>query len=1713
MSSALYTAVPDELNGSNYLEWHDSMQAFLFSTDNWLVIETPRPDAPSPIPALAADGSNRHIVESARADAQEASDLRKVWDSKNIQVIGHLRLRTSQTIRTLINTKKTAKEIWDFYETSYGKPGVQAVYSMFKKVLSITVSDNTDPTIALDEMAALYDRLAVNEVSVAEHLKAMILMAKLPSSMESSVLFATAGKKITELNVQDLRSAIMMHWDQKSVKKQGSSAGGGNANKLSAIKRKEDNPSFSQQQSDAPSGGNDGNSEKKKTKRGKRAGRQQAAKDAAQEHAHIASSAQVVEKTPTLTDLPRSIPDPRALGNTPIVNNNGTPAFPQVRQALTLAHRMGVPPNYERIRILEEVAPLGVDIAEDTPVKKRKLIDRIDRRSVKPSFVHKTSTISVPSASQIKELHESLEKLIDIDSAPDNIAADQGSTQTLAQADLGGPSSVSQYNQSSWYEGDLEDMVDFEPSDDDDFNNPRSVSNPLQEFTCADGIINLGLANLYLSIAACNYNCNPTIVPDNKCVHLRDFSACTKCKGKKSERSLKSPFWILDSGASLHFTHDLNDFIEYHPLKDEDQLTIATANSITRTKGIGVVQIVYKDEFGHKETVRISPVYHIPDLTARLLSLGQFLQHGMTVGGDSARLTIYKHPGQVFMNFCPRRPFDSIYVVWDWLETSVAPDRLHRDVIPATEDIDYDVLHRRFGHPSKQVLRNLPRSVENLPPNINIPSKDTSPCPGCAKGKMPAAPHPLRFERAKSSLELIHSDVMEYPVISYHKYKWAIVFVDDFSGFGWSVNLRTKDAALTATKHFITMIEKQYPNLPTKRWMSDSGGEYTSTAFQKLLKDKGIIHIRSAPYTHQQNGRAERFIRTMRDKSESLRLEACLPDSYWEFAVEHAVHVYNRTPMRRQNWVTPFELLNGKKPDVKHLRVFGCGAYVHIPEEIRKNKLAPKSELMVYLGVAEGGIGYKFMRSPNYVIFTSSHALFDEKHFPRCKTSKRTIRQPDDAPKNRQQELDRNPNPSQPPFGQDDDLFNPFPPDKRKAGDGNWEVPPAAPPAPPPDFMQPPAQDEEQEEPAPPPTPPLEQVPEQQGPRRSARENKGVPPLRPGNVFGERRKPTDILQKERGWKYDAVSDKPIGHSYWDQQIVEGQQSPGSSSSDTHQQSSVFDFHSEVEMAKLCQEGGVGLVNYLLAKAIPPDDNDNVLLGPAKNVREWSFRDVQRLPAAEQSEWHQACLDELEALRQRQVYELVDRPKDKNVIKCRWVFDLKTDGRKKARLVAKGFTQVEGIDFDEIFSPVVRFETARLMFALAALKGWHASALDVKSAFLYGELEEELYMEQPEGFRAKGQEHKVWRLLRAIYGLHQAAIAWWRALDKSMIEMGFRRIKSDAGIFIYVKGCTFVVVMVYVDDGIFFGPDKALVERLKIIFMKRWECRDLGPVNEFLRMRIRRDGSKILIDQCAYLEKVLDRCQMINAKPAITPLPAGFFAAPNTETVNPELRRRFQMIIGSLLYIMLGTRPDIAFAVTLLSRHAANPSQDHLNKALYICRYLLGTRNYALVFDGATGYGLEAYTDSDWGTDPTSRRSTTGYYLTLANGIFSWVSRTQKTIALSSTEAEYMALSDCSRQVVWIKQLLQEIGINLGPIPICGDNQGSIFMANNPITEKRSKHIDIRYHYIREVVAEKKVELFFIPGDDNPADLFTKNLGHVKFLKFRPFLGLQFFESG
>ena len=535
-----------------------------------------------------------------------------------------------------------------------------------------------------------------------------------------------------------------------------------------------------------------------------------------------------------------------------------------------------------------------------------------------------------------------------------------------------------------------------------------------------------------------------------------------------------------------------------------------------------------------------------------------------------------------------------------------------------------------------------------------------------------------------------------------------------------------------------------------------------------------------------------------------MRFTSCLPESWWEFALKTAVHVYNRTPMSRLNWRTPYELYEGKKPKIDHFRVFGCGAYVFLPDAMRKNKLSSNTELMIFLGY-ENEKNYVFMRhTQGNVVHMSPNAVFNETFFPKCPNGIRS-RIPDqnnDEPPVPNIQVDvpnvlpggapqppRQPprnHPSPPSSSSDSDLEDMYQDQDIKQESRTPSLPhtpdppslPSKGPSSSSDTTS--SEDDEPQDwrtPAPdlPQTPPRHRAPSPphtpEPPARFRPCREIVPPRRPGNVYGKRRNPVDILRNQQ--RVPSPTFTPTNLA------------PPQDSSEE-----------EAELSKLVREGGVGLVNFLVNQK-------------ASGIIPVQYKDVLKLLPDERKSWLDSMLEELKALKDRNVYELVDLPKGRKAIKNRWVYTIKPDSRKRSRLVAKGFSQIEGVDFDDLFSPVVRYETVRLLLSIAALEDFDIYSVDVKTTYLYGDLDEEIYMEQPEGFRIPGSENKVWRLRKALYGLKQAGLSWWKVLTASMTELGFKRCHSDAGVYIYIcpKTNKCIYAVVYVDNVFFMGPKR------------------------------------------------------------------------------------------------------------------------------------------------------------------------------------------------------------------------------------------------------------------------------------------------------------------
>ncbi|GJZ73524.1 retrovirus-related pol polyprotein from transposon TNT 1-94 [Tanacetum coccineum] len=500
-------------------------------------------------------------------------------------------------------------------------------------------------------------------------------------------------------------------------------------------------------------------------------------------------------------------------------------------------------------------------------------------------------------------------------------------------------------------------------------------------------------------------------------------------------------------------------------------------------------------------------------------------------------------------------------------------------------------------------------------------------------------------------------------------------------------------------------------------------------------------------------------------------------------------------------------------------------------------------------------------------------------------------------------------------------------------------------------------------------------------------------------------------------------------------------------------------------------------------------------------------------------WKEAMQEEIEALHKNKTWELVPLPGGRKPIGNKWVYKIKRNGddqveRYRARLVVKGYAQKEGIDFNEIFSPVVRITTIRVVLAMCATYDLHLEQLDVKTAFLHGNLDEEIYMLQPEGFEQKGKENLVCRLNKSLYGLKQAPRCWYKRFDSFIIGLGYNRLHADPCAYFKRFGNNdFVILLLYVDDMLVAGPNKDRISKLKAQLAREFEMKDLGPANKILGMQIHRDrvSRKIWLSQKSYVKKILQRFNMQDCKPISTPFPTNIKLSskmsPSSEKERMEMSRvPYASAVGSLMFAMICTRPDIAHAVGVVSRYMAEPGKKHWEAVKRILRYIKGTSDVALCY-GESGLTVKGYVDSDYAGDLDGSKSTTGYVFTLSGGIVSWVSKLQSVVAMSTTEAEYVAAAQASKEAVWLKMLLEELGHEQEKITLFCDNQSALYLARNPAFHSKTKHIRVQYHFVREKVEEGTVDMQKIHTDDNVADYMTKAINCDKFIWCRSSCGL------
>ena len=487
---------------------------------------------------------------------------------------------------------------------------------------------------------------------------------------------------------------------------------------------------------------------------------------------------------------------------------------------------------------------------------------------------------------------------------------------------------------------------------------------------------------------------------------------------------------------------------------------------------------------------------------------------------------------------------------------------------------------------------------------------------------------------------------------------------------------------------------------------------------------------------------------------------------------------------------------------------------------------------------------------------------------------------------------------------------------------------------------------------------------------------------------------------------------------------------------------------------------------------------------------------------DRTEWIQAEQQEIDSLKENNVFTECDLPPGRKTVKTKWIYKKKLNKfggveRYKARLVAQGFTQVEGIDFNETYSPVARFTSIRLVLALAAMFGFRVHQMDVDTAFLNAELQEEVYVTPPPGYALpKG---RVYRLNRCLYGLKQSPRGWYSDIDDYLVKNKFVRTQADSCIYTRKSDKGFTMIALYVDDLIIAGSNDHVIGEVKNTLRKKYKMKDLGLLNWVLGMEVIHDipNKTITLNQTTYIKQLLDKFDMTKCHVARTPMdsrsPLSKSMCPTTEGEKLYMASiPYREAVGSLLWLGNGTRPDIAYAVNQVARYMDNPGPQHWEAILRIIQYLKGSLDKGIVFTSnvtakdTSGYfsypkaDANIFVDADHAGHKDDRRSVTGYVFMLAGGPISWQSRSQTTVALSSMEAEYMAACAATQESLWLAMLMEQMGIEISrPIILKEDNKACIDFSKNPGDHKRSKHIDCRYHFVRERVAAGDISLEWI----------------------------------
>lgn len=1106
------------------------------------------------------------------------------------------------------------------------------------------------------------------------------------------------------------------------------------------------------------------------------------------------------------------------------------------------------------------------------------------------------------------------------------------------------------------------------------------------------------------------------------------------------------------------------------------------------------------DVAGRCSGITLSGTICVPDLAINLLSVSQICKKGHEVVFTSKICKVIN---------CENGEVVAIGVESDGLYQLKQVNRAIACMTTAEDELM--LWHRRLGHMNSQSMKILSR----MSTGVSINCGELSPCVPCIKGKHQRLPFKRTGTRAEEVLELVHTDLcgpMESNSIGGNKY--FLTFIDDASRRTIVYFLRSKKEVLEAFKDYKAQAENQ-TGRKIKRLRSDNGKEYVGRDFEDFLRSSGIIHETTVPYNPEQNGLAERRNRTIVEKARALLFDAGLDKRFWAEAVGTAVYLMNRSPAKGLT-CTPEEQFTGKRPDLSHLRVFGAKAMAHVPK-VKRQKWDPKSEACVFVGYATNAKGYRLYNPTTRKFLISRDVIFlCEKQQPTEGNEREVadldrvefytqgvVHQVQDRPANVVQIEDSDSDTDTDGYETvAEDLDETVRDSALDAAEETVETRAV-------DTDAVPGEDRV--------TPAIEELAEANAVDADvdpvAGPSSALPPQLQQSLSGSVMRRSERERRLPG-KYN---DFKVTYSMYPQKTVSQQHG---SRGQQDGRATALPSHPTKESVGAQHDSKSGDWERQI-KGKCPDTNLNgepslQLIIPQPAGEPCTFRDAMN--RTDREFWIEAMDSEYQALMENKTWTMTMLPAGRKALKNKWVYKIKvkSDGsieRYKARLVIKGCSQVEGVDYNETYSPVVRYATIRYLMSKAAELSLEIHQMDAVTAFLQGDLgEEQIFMQQPEGFE-DGTE-RVCLLKKALYGLKQASRVWNLKLDKELRRMGLQRSKYDTCVYFRITEGKMVIVTIYVDDFLIFSNDDEMVSTVKSALTKKFRMKDLGMAKQVLGIRVTRGNGTVAVDQERYINELLEKFKMTECNPVLTPMDLNQKLSremsPRTEEDRERMKQvPFRELIGSLQFLAQCTRPDICHALSVVSSFCENPGDAHWVAAKRILRYLKGTKDLKLVYSKQSENRLDAFTDADWGNDLDTRRSTSGYVFIKNGGAITWSSRRQPTVALSTTEAEYMALAATTQESIWWRGFIGELwGQKLAMLIRC-DNKSAISLAEKEMGySPRSKHIDIRHHFVREQIEMKCIKLLHVSSEQQVADVLTKAVPAPKLSEARRSLGVH-----